>query len=171
MIRVRTLLLYVGMCAVVALLLQQMVTTYYLAKIDTGLNSSLRSTASLATIESAIIDKNHALRDVVATTQGMDRQLGDTLQATQTIDAHIHKIDDLNGATLQINQGLVKLGQQGGASLTTSAASLRDFSTSMAQLKASLSQLDQTIQSDASNLHDMKAQTDTMNRKVPGVTP
>lgn len=169
--KVRTLFMYVGMCAVIALLGQQMVTTYYLAKIDTGLNSSLHSTKSLATIESAIIDKNQALKDVASTTQAMDQQLMLTLAATQTIDTHIHKIDDLNGATLHINQGLVQLGQQGGSTLTTTASNLQQFAKSISTLKTSLAQLDQTIQTDASNLHDMKAQTDMMNRKVPGVTP
>jgi hypothetical protein len=169
--KVRTVLLYAGMCAVVALLGQQMVTTYYLAKIDTGLNSSLHSTKSLATIESAIIDKNKALRDVTSTTQAMDQQLMLTLSATQTIDTHIHKIDELNAATLKINQGLVQIGQQGGTTLTTTATSLQQFADSISTLKSALAQLDQTIQRDAGNLHDMKAQTDMMNRKVPGVTP
>jgi type VII secretion effector (TIGR04197 family) len=170
MIRIRTLLMYLGMCIVVALLVQQMVTTYYLAKIDVGLNSSLHSTSQLASIQQAIIDKNKALQDVVTTTKAMDGQLGVTLQTTQTIDVHIHRIDDLNVSTLKVNQGLVGLGQQSGSALTTTASSLQQFSESISKLKTYLSQLNQTIQSDVVNIHDMKAQTDTMNSKVPGVT-
>jgi D-ribose pyranose/furanose isomerase RbsD len=162
--------LYVANVIVIGVLVQQVMTTTYLAKIDAGLHSSLHSTKQLASIESSIIEKNHALQGMASTTKSMSDQLGVTLQVTMAINKNIHAIDALNQSTLDVNQILVALGKQSQVNLASIASRLDQLNGSIGQVGGQLSQLKQTIELDASTLHDMKAQTDKMNSKVPGVT-
>jgi chromosome segregation ATPase len=162
--------LYIANVIVVGVLVQQVMTTTYLAKIDYGLHSSLQSTKQLASIESSIIEKNHALQSMASTTQSMSDQLSLTLQVTMAINKNIHAIDALNQSTLDVNQTLVGLGKQSQANLASIASQLGQLNSSIGQVGGQLGQLKETIQLDASTLHDMKAQTDQMNSKVPGVT-
>lgn len=167
----RKWLYYLGTIVLLGFLVQQMVTTYYLAKIDGGLHSSLRSTARLGTIQTEIIHKNQSLHNVLAATQDISGQLQLTLKETQIIDGNIHQIDNLNLATLRVNQVLTGLGSQGQNTLGAIAASMQTLQQKISSLSGPLSQLDDTIHSDRSLLHDMRAQTDRMNAKVPGVLP
>jgi methyl-accepting chemotaxis protein len=161
---------YVGMTVMAGLLAQTMVTTYYLGKIDKGLTVSLDSTTQLISIQKAIVEKNESLKDVVSTTQAMDQQLQLTLKATQGIRANILRINELNGATLQLNQHMMTSGTASNQSLDSIYTGMTQLKQSTEELYASLDRLNGITQQDRSNLQQMKAYTEQMNRKIPGVT-
>lgn len=165
----RKVLSYLGMTIAILLLVETMFTTYYLGKIDAGLKTSLSTTASLVQIQTAIIHKNETLQDVVATTKQMDTKLNNTLQATQAIHAHIDKINELNSATLKLNQQMVLLGAQSGQMLGSIAASMGDLKQATDALSQSLTKLRDYVRQDSANMTQMKNDTDQMDRKVPGV--
>lgn len=160
---------YVGMTVVVGLLAQMMVTTYYLGKINVGLSDSLDSTKRLIGIQQSIIEKNKALEQVVNTTKEMDTQLVSTLAVTNSIRTNILKINELNGATLQLNRNMEVFAGQSGVSLQAIAKSTGQLQTSTQSLHDSLTKLYRYIDRDRANLQQMKAYTDQMNAKVPGV--
>lgn len=162
---------YVGMAAVVGLLVQTMATTFYLAKIDQGLSTSLDSTSQLITIQQAIIEKNQSLQDVINTTHQMDSQLLLTLKATQGIRTNILQINQLNGASLELNQGMTVSGKESNVSLGSISAGMAQLKQSTEQLYNSLARLSQFTKQDSANLHQMKLYSDQMNQKVPGVAP
>ncbi|GMA50045.1 hypothetical protein GCM10025857_14020 [Alicyclobacillus contaminans] len=164
----KRMVLYVVNAGLVGLLAQQILTTSYLGKIDVGLRSSLQSTKQLSTVESSIIQKNHALAGLADTTRTMREQLAETLQVTQSINQNIHTIDNLNAATLNVNQLLVGLGHQSQAHLSTIAGQLSQLTATLQQMNGQLNLLSSVIQADAATLHDMRAQTAVMNSKVPG---
>jgi hypothetical protein len=166
---VRSVVGYCIAALLILVLIQQVLTTTYLGKIDAGLRSSLSSTKQLSAIQSSVIEKNGALTGIAKTTDNMDTALGTTLQLTQTIDRNIHQIDDLNVATLSANRQLAALGKDGQTNLTGIAQNLQTFAQVLSQLQAQVAQLDGVVRVDQPTLHDMKLQTDTMNRKVPGV--
>lgn len=166
---IRKILGYLGMVAVAGVLAQTMVTTYYLAQIDHGLNSSLKSTKDLIQIQNSIVHKNQALQGVVNTTQDMAGRLDATLQETNMIDQHIHMINALNAQTLAINHGLVTIGNQSGQTLSNVANNMQQLSQETAGLNNSITRLDQLIQQDRANMDRMKAYADQMNSKTPGV--
>lgn len=162
---------YLGMAVAAGLLVQTMVTTYYLAKIDSGLNTSLDSTGSLITIQEAIIDKNHAVKDVITTTKQMDKQLEGTLAVTQGIRTNIKLINDFNAATLDLNQNMVTSGSASGQSLQTISSGMGQLKQSTEQLFNALVNLNQITTQDRNNLRQMKSYTEQMNNKIPGVLP
>jgi prefoldin subunit 5 len=153
-----------------AVLVQQVAVTVYLAKIDYGLRSSLQSTKQLAQIQSSIIEKNKALKELSATARLMTQQLGDTLAVTEQIDKNIATINHLNQATLDINQLLVSTGGHSNTNLNGVADQLAKLNQSIAAISQSIGGLESILASDAATLHDMRVQTDRMNSKVPGVT-
>jgi predicted dinucleotide-utilizing enzyme len=159
-----------GVTAVACIVLvQQVATTVYLAKIDYGLRSSLQSTHQLAEIQNSIIEKNNALNGLASTARQMNRQLGATLVVTEQIDVNIGAINHLNKATLDINQTLVSTGQHSHTNLTGVAQQLAKLNQSISAISQSIGGLDSILASDAAALNDMKLQTDRMNSKVPGV--
>lgn len=161
---------YVGMTVVVGLLVQTMVTTYYLGKIDKGLNTSLDSTTQLISIQKAVVEKNASLTDVINTTRAMDQQLQLTLKATQGIRANILRINELNGATLQLNQNMLASGTESNQSLASISSGMNQLKQSTEDLYTALARLKQITQQDRSNLQQMKTYTQQMNQKIPGVT-
>lgn len=160
---------YLGMLVIAGVLGQTMVTTYYLAQIDQGLNSSLKSTNNLIQIQNSIVHKNQALQNVVSTTSEMAKQLTATLQQTVIIDQHIHSIDALNADTLAINRGLVTIGNQSGQTLSSVTGNMRQLTQVTQGLNNSITRLDQLIQQDRANMDLMKSYADQMNQKTPGV--
>ncbi len=152
-----------------AVLVQQVATTVYLAKIDYGLRSSLQSTRQLAEIQKSIIEKNNALHGLASTAREMNQQLKSALAVTQQIDQNIGAINRLNKATLDINQTLVTTGRHSNENLTGVADQLARLNQSIAAISQSIGGLESILASDAAVLHDMKLQTDRMNSKVPGV--
>ncbi|HEU4963855.1 MAG TPA: hypothetical protein VFV52_08385 [Bacilli bacterium] len=160
---------YLGMTVVIGLLAQTLVTTFYLAKIDAGLRASLDSTERLVGVQEAIIGKNQALQQVVSTTQAMDRKLTQTLQATQAVHGNISRINELNAVSLQLNQGMVQLGASSGADIEGIASGMRQLHEATSDLKASLAKLGQWTEQDRGNLDKIKAYTEQMNRRIPGV--
>jgi hypothetical protein len=152
-----------------AVLVQQVATTFYLAKIDYGLRSSLQSNQQLAEIQNSIIEKNNALKGLASTARQMNQQLGATLVVTQQIDENIGAINHLNKATLDINRILVSTGQHSDANITGVAQQLVRLNQSISIISQSIGGLESILASDTAVLHDMKLQTDRMNSKVPGV--
>lgn len=160
---------YLGMAIVVGLLIQTMVTTLYLSKIDTGLTTSLQTTTQLAGIEQAVIDKNKSLSDIVSTSKQMDQQISTALSSTKQIQGNIHTIDSLNGSTLTANHNTVSYGNQSGATLGLIANNMQQLKQSIAALLASITKLDGWAKQDRNDISQMKQATDEMNQKVPGV--
>jgi uncharacterized protein YoxC len=163
------LLGYLGLAGLIGLLIQTMVTTYYLSKIDTGLTVNLQTTKQLIGIEHAINEKNKALQEVASTATQMDLQLNGTLQTTKEIHANINQIDQLNDATLQANQSMVTLGAQTGQTLNGISQNMEQLKQSLEALSDSLSKLYDWTNQDRNNMAQMKQATDNMNQKVPGV--
>lgn len=161
---------YLGMLVVAGVLAQTTVTTYYLAKIDAGLHSSLQSTTDLIQIQNTIVHKNQALQGVVLTTQEMSKRLDATLKLTQIVDMHIHSIDALNADTLTINRGLVTIGDNSGQILSKVSTNTGALAQTTQDLSHSMGQLDRLIEEDRANMDQMKAYADQMNQKTPGVT-
>ncbi len=159
---------YVGTAIVAGILVQQIQTTNNLAKVDTGLSSSLHSTTALAKIEESVIGKNKILKQVVATTKTTDGQLSSTLDITKTINGNIHQIDAANEATLALNKGMVSISGQSKQTLYSVSQELSQLNISIQKLKLYLTQLDNLVSTDKTSLGDMKFQTDIMNQKVPG---
>lgn len=162
---------YTGLVAVIGLLLQTMATTYYLGKINSGLNTSLQSTSQLISIQNAVIEKNQSLHDVIATTKAMDQQLQTTLQTTQGIRSNILKINEINAATLEVNGRMAVSGSNSNQSLEGISTGMGQLRQSTEALYNSLVKLNELTGRDRANLHQMKAYTDQMNQKVPGVSP
>jgi methyl-accepting chemotaxis protein len=160
---------YTGMAVVIGLLLQTMVTTYYLGRIDAGLNTSLDSTEKLIEAQKIIIEKNGALHDVVEATKGMDQQLLATLEKTKAIHSNIDQINDWNYRTLLANQKMQTIGAQSDESLQEIAAGMGQLKSSTEELSKSMAKLNSLVSQDRQNLDQMKAYTDEMNRKLPGV--
>ncbi|GAX90290.1 hypothetical protein [Effusibacillus lacus] len=165
------ILKYAGMAAVIGLLLQTMFTTYYLAKIDSGLNASLDSTAKLIEVQKVIIEKNGALQEVVETTKQMDQQLLVSLEATKTIHSNIEQINKWNYQTLVLNRNMMGIGAESDRSLQDISSGMSQLKQSTAKLNRSLARLKELVRQDRANLELMKQYTDEMNRKVPEVTP
>jgi septal ring factor EnvC (AmiA/AmiB activator) len=159
----------IGVVALFGILTQTLVTTYYLAKIDIGLNSSLDSTRRLVSVEHAIIDKNKALADVIQQTAHMDQQLQTTLETTQTIEQHILRINDLNAATLTINRRMAAVGAAGTRTLSDVSSAMASLNQATMSLGNYLAVLRQVVMQDRANLDLMKQYTDEMNQKTPGV--
>ena len=161
---------YVGMALVIGLLVQTMMTTYHLMRIDSGLKESLESTERLVEIQEAIIEKNDALAGVVETTKKMDAQLQATLGATKQVHANITQINELNAATLEVNKGMAVLGAHTGTGLQDVSGGLGTLNSSVNELKKALEELGLLIRDDRSNLAKIRSYTEQMNRKVPGVS-
>lgn len=164
---IRKVLGYAGMLVVAALLAQTMVTTYYLAQIDAGLNSSLKSTTGLIQIQNTIVHKNQTLQGVVQTTAEMANRLKGTLSQTELIDENIHNIDALNSDTLAINQGLVNIGNKSGQTLSGVAQNMKQLAQETKGLSNSLTDLNQLITQDRVNMDQMKGYANQMNQKTP----
>jgi hypothetical protein len=158
-----------GLGVLVVLLADTMLTTNALKKIDRGLDQSLDSTSRMILVQEAIVQKNAALDDVIQTTQAMDAQLTQTLDATKNVQTHIDSIVALNAQTLEINQSLVKLGDGGHQTLGGIAKDMNSIQTSAGELYSALTRLQQTVRRDSSNLGKMRTYADQMNAKVPGV--
>jgi hypothetical protein len=159
----------IGVVALFGVLVQTLVTTYYLAKIDIGLNSSLDSTRRLVAVEQAIIDKNKTLGTVISQTQKMDQQLGQTLQETLTIEQHIFRINELNGATLTINRSMAQVGSAGARTLADIGSTMAGLNQATLALGNYLAALRQVVIEDRRNMDLMRQYTDEMNAKTPEV--
>jgi len=162
---------YVGMAVLFGVLVQTMVTTHHLMRIDQGLQESLDSTERLVGIQEAIIEKNDALAGVVETTNAMDEQLRATLGATKQVHANIREINALNGATLELNEGMAVLTAETGDGLEEVAGGLQTLQGSTVELRKALEQLGVLIREDRSRISKIRGYTEEMNRKVPGVLP
>ncbi|MGB8954425.1 MAG: hypothetical protein WCC10_03575 [Tumebacillaceae bacterium] len=160
---------YLGMGVLLALLIQTMVTTYHLGKIDAGLRSSLESTAQLAEMQRSIILKNQQLSDVVATTQAMDKQLKQTLGVTQELHGNISSINKWNGATLELNQQMVASAGDSGEQLKAISGGMGQLKETTTALYGSLAKLSEWIKQDRAHMSNMRSSTEQMNQKVPGV--
>ncbi|WAH36142.1 hypothetical protein [Alicyclobacillus dauci] len=159
----------VAMAAMAGVLAMTVPTTFQLAKMDTGLSSSLHSTTQLVSIESSIIQKNKSLHSLIQTAHLMKAQLQVTDSVTAKLETNINTINHLNQQTLEINQSISK-----GAN--TSAQNLADIAASMSALYSATSSLSKTLQSlngivqgDTNNLSQMRDATAQMNSNVPGV--
>lgn len=159
----------IGVVALFGVLAQTQVTTYYLAKIDIGLNSSLDSTRRLVTVEQAIIDKNKTLGTVIQQTKQMDQQLASTLSETLTIEQHIFRINDLNAASLTINREMAQVGNAGAQTLTDVSDTMSKLNQATLALGNYLASLRQVVLQDRQNMDLMKQYTDEMNQKTPEV--
>jgi hypothetical protein len=159
----------IGVVALFGVLAQTLMTTYYLAKIDIGLNSSLDSTRRLVAVEQAIIDKNKTLGTVIRQTEQMDSQLGQTLQQTLTIEQHIFRINELNAATLTINRNMAQVGGTGAQTLADITNTMTNLNQATLSLGNYLMALRQVVMQDRQNMDLMKQYTDEMNQKTPEV--
>jgi hypothetical protein len=161
------LLGFLGLLVLVGLLVQTMITTYYLGKIDKGLRSSLQSTENLLAIQQSIVSKNEKLQEVIATTKAMDGQLTATLQATQSVHRNISEINRLNRSTLDINQNMLVLSNSSGQGLQGIAAGMGQLKKSTGDLLQSLTGLSKWVGQDHGNLTKMRDYTESMNQRLP----
>ncbi|MCL6516256.1 hypothetical protein [Alicyclobacillus sp.] len=160
---------YVASAGLAALLAQQVVTTYYVARIDAGLRTSLNATRQLGDIQAAVIEKNGALKQMQSTSDAALAQLRATLQVTQAIDQNITQIDQLNASTRQINDQLAAAGRTGQATLGDIAGTLAQLKDTLGQLGPHVGDLQQMVRADAGNLADMREQVHQMDQKIPGL--
>ncbi|MCL6600617.1 MAG: hypothetical protein K6T81_18075 [Alicyclobacillus macrosporangiidus] len=167
--QVMRILGYAVAVALAALLAQQVATTYYVARIDAGLRTSLSATRQLGDIQAAVIEKNGALQQMQRSSQTALEQLKAALAATQAIDHNISEIDDLNAATRHINDQLATAGRSGQETLADIAKALGQLQDALAGLGSNVDALHRVVQSDAANLADMRQQVHEMDAKIPGL--
>ncbi|MDQ0189615.1 hypothetical protein JI721_09030 [Alicyclobacillus cycloheptanicus] len=160
---------YIAMIVTIGILADLMTTTFELARVDKGLNTSLRTTAQLVSIEQAVNQKNAALAGVLRTTKQMSSQIATLEQAAAATRRNIVSIDQLNADTLKLNTEQQAISTNSAQALGKVIGGLTSLEKATASLGQSVSALDKVIQQDRANLDALKADTDTMNRKTPGV--
>lgn len=160
---------YIGMIVTIGILADLMTTTFELARIDKGLNSSLSSTSQLVSIEQTVTQKNQALGGLLKTTQQMSKQLGGLADTTSGIHQNISEIGQLNADTLKLNIEQESIAANSGQTLGQVIASLTSLEHATQSLSTALSGLDRVIQEDRSNLDQLRSATRTMDQKTPGV--
>ncbi|MCL6453774.1 MAG: hypothetical protein K6T78_09225 [Alicyclobacillus sp.] len=159
-----------GMVVVAGLLAVTVPTTVSLARIDRGLQSSLQTTQELARVQSGVIENNRSLGPLLRAAQQMQRNLVQTQQVTEDLNRNIATIDQLNAATLRINQAIAGGAHGSANNLQAIASNLKSLDAATASLAKTLRSLDQLVAEDETGLAAMRAAADEMNAKVPGVT-
>lgn len=160
---------YIGMVVTLGILVDLMTTTFELARVDKGLNSSLTSTSQLVSIEQAVTKKNAALPGVLKTTDEMNGQLRGIESTTASTRKNIDLIAALNAGTLQLNVEQAAIASNSGKALGAVITDLAQLERATSSLGTELGTLDHVVQQDRANLDQMKSDTATMNQKTPGV--
>ncbi len=160
---------YIGMVVALGILVDLMTTTFELARVDKGLNSSLQSTSQLVSIEQAVTKKNAALPGVLKTTEQMNGQLKGIASTTAATRNNINLIASLNAGTLQLNIEQAAIASNSGKAIGAVIQDLAQLQKATSSLGKELASLDHVIQQDRANLDQMKSATATMNQKTPGV--
>ncbi|MCI0183774.1 hypothetical protein [Sulfoacidibacillus ferrooxidans] len=144
-------------------------TTIQLAKIDTSLNRSLRSTEQLVAVQQAVVQKNKNLDQVLTLTKQLNASLLPTVTTTSQLEKNIADIDELNQVTLHTNDEMKSSSSISGQNLGDIADYMQSLLRSINTLATSVHSLNQVVASDQTNLDQMRTATAQMDQKVPGV--
>ncbi|MDP9727727.1 hypothetical protein FY534_12825 [Alicyclobacillus sp. TC] len=160
-----------GTVAILAVLGVMLPTTVQLTRLNLGLNSSLRSTQQLVIAEQEIVTKNKSLPLLVQTAEKMTQRIEATVTETGAIHDNIVRINQLNSDVLAMNQAMMSPTGESAATLAKVNANLLAITEAAQQMQQSVASLDQVLGQDASNLSQIETATQTMNQKVPEVSP
>lgn len=160
---------YVILGGMTVALAQTLMTTVNLVRVDSGLNSSLKSTRELVQLNHAIIHNNQSLPQVVKESKQASHQLKTTLLATNKVAQNIKAINKLNSKTLGLNQEIAHSGTNNAQSLQQIVDSTKALKSSLQQVKQNLQTLKSITDADRQYLNSMRQSANTMNKKTPGV--
>jgi hypothetical protein len=165
---IRKLVGIIGVLVLSGLLINSMLMTFYLKKIDSGLNVNLQSVRALGELERSIIHKNGELTGMIDTIHQVDHGLDSTVSHTSNLLTLITQVVNLNAGSLQINNMMEKSAQQSGATIANVHKSLQAVAPYTAQMKQYLESLKKTAASDTQKMQAIRQSTDRMNQKLPG---
>ncbi|WP_047150765.1 hypothetical protein [Aneurinibacillus tyrosinisolvens] len=157
-----------GVLVLSGLLINSMLMTFYLKKIDSGLNENLHSVRALGQLQKSIIDKNGELTGMIGTIGQIDGGLDAAIDRTSRLLVLLTQVVNLNADTLQINNAMEQSSLQSGATITSVNQSLKTVGPYTAQMKGYLESLKKTAASDAQKMNDIRQSAERMNQKLPG---
>jgi hypothetical protein len=158
----------VGVLVLSGVLINSMLMTFYLKKIDSGLNENLHSVRALGQLQKSIIDKNGELDGMIDTIGQIDGGLNAAVDRTSKLLVLLTQVVDLNADTLQINSTMEQSSRQSGATIANVNQSLKAIQPYTAQMKGYLESLKKTAASDMEKMNALRQSTDRMNQKLPG---
>jgi len=156
------------MMGAAGLLINSMVMTFYLYKIDRGLSENLQSIMALGQFQQSVIEKNEELNDMLFTVGEIDQGMNGTITRTAQLLALLSQVVDLNTQTLQLNRDMASVSRQSGATISQVKAHVKSLQPHTEQMKTYMEQLKQLSDSDVKKLDSIRRSTDQMNRKIPG---
>ncbi|NGQ94291.1 hypothetical protein G3578_03765 [Brevibacillus sp. SYP-B805] len=169
MVWVKKGLAILGILLLSGLLVNSMVMTYYLKKIDSGLNENLKSTQELAHYQESMLAKNGELQNMLSTVGTIDAGMDQAVARTSRLLFLLAQVVDLNAQTLQLNQDMESVSRQSGSAIAEVNRLVRELNPQTTWMKAYMEQIQQAAESDAENLDAIRRSTEKMNRKLPGV--
>ncbi|MFC4766563.1 hypothetical protein [Effusibacillus consociatus] len=163
----KSVLSTIGTVVVAGLMIQSIVMTSTMKKLDTGMNENLKSTKQLLSVQQEIQEKNNVLNQSLQTTKALNDKFGESVAKAQQIDSLVAQVVAANSQIMQLNQQNVGLTGASGQQLTKIKQTLTQLLESNNTLKNYLSQLKQTTDSDVYWLGEIKKSSDNLNRKMP----
>ncbi len=169
MVLVKKVLVVVGALLSAGLLVNSMVMTFYLQKIDRGLSENLRSIEALGELQQSVIEKNKELGEMTETVGKVERGMDGAISHTSMLLVLLGQVVDLNSQTLLLNRDMESVSRQSGSMMARVNSLVQRLGPQTEQMKRSLEHLKQLAESDAKRLESIRQSTEKMNRKIPGV--
>ncbi|SFS99852.1 hypothetical protein [Marininema halotolerans] len=159
-----------GILLLSGFLLNGITMTQNMKKLHTGLKDNLLSIQRLNHVQTAVINKNKELNQMLATLDQVNGQLDKTITKTNQTLTELSKVEAVNQDTLELNDQMVSRSVETNKNIKQVHTSLKELSPYMVQINTMLATLNSTSRKDIDHLNTMLRSADQLDRKTPGVS-